>query len=85
MESKELEEITRGVYKLFRRLLSVLLAGIFMMGAATPALGESGITAGEALFGNGTGAAMNDAPDETPSPEATAETAEDDDVYGEND
>ena len=70
---------------MFRRLLSVLLAGIFMMGAASPALGESGITAGEALFGNGTGAAMNDAPDETPSPEATAETAEDDDVYGEND
>ena len=56
-----------------------------MMGAASPALGESGITAGEALFGTGTGAAMNDAPDETPSPEATAETAEDDDVYGEND
>lgn len=31
-----------------------------MLAGVTPALGESGITAGEALFGNGTGAAMNE-------------------------
>ena len=85
MESKGLEEITRGVYELFRRLLSVLLVGILLIGAATPALGESGITAGEALFGNGTGAAMNDSTAGTPSPEATAQAVEGEDVYGADD
>ena len=70
---------------MFRRLLSVLLAGILLIGAAAPAMGESGITAGEALFGNGTGAAMNDAPDPTPSPETTAQTAGDEDMYGTDD
>ena len=44
---------------MFRRILSFLLIAAMALGTAVPAVAESGITAGEALFGNGTGAALN--------------------------
>ena len=81
--------------KLFRRLLSFLLVVALTTGCAIPALGESGITAGEALFGNGTSGALNGSSSQqapttaadpttdsaTASPDATGEVIEDE-TYG---
>ena len=82
---------------MFRRILSFLLVVAMALGTAVPAGAESGITAGEALFGNGTGAALNGstaAATATAEPSATETATEEpstddplveDEMYGEND
>lgn len=65
---------------MFRRLLSVLLTVVLASGTVTSALAESGITAGEALFGNGTGAAMSGS-EQTSAEEASSEG----EIYGQDD
>ncbi len=80
---------------MLRRLVSLVLIVAMTAGMAVPAMAESGITAGEALFGNGTGAAVSSAVQttetgaeqpaeatEVPSPDAPLV---EDETYGETD
>jgi len=66
------------VCRVFRRLLSIILIAAMLTGVSTTAMGEGTITAGEALFGSGSGSSLFEGlMDATDAPEPTSEpTAE---------